>query len=211
MTISDRIKEMRTKRGLTLKQLAEKIDKAEATVQRYESGNIRNLKNDTIAQIAHILKCSPAYLMGWTDIENSKMETARPYGFNKFRVIGTVKAGPNGIAYEDKDGFELFDGHYDPESHFVLRVNGDSMVGDGIFEDDIVLIEEKNDIEFNGQVAVAIVNGEEGTLKHIYKTNESITLQSSNPIYPPRTFVGEEMNSVRIAGIVVEMKRRFKR
>ena len=55
MIISDRIKEMRLKRGLTLKQLAEAIGKTEATVQRYESGNIKNLKSDIIIVVFLLL------------------------------------------------------------------------------------------------------------------------------------------------------------
>ncbi|TGA95980.1 helix-turn-helix domain-containing protein [Sporolactobacillus shoreae] len=210
MLISDRIKEMRLKRGMTLKELGERIGKAEATVQRYESGNIRNLKSDTIAEIADILHCSPAYLMGWSDIKHSEMEVSRENNVHRYEVVGTVKAGPDGLAYEEVDGFEPFDGNYDPEDHFVLRVKGDSMTGDGIFNGDLVLVEETCETSYNGQIGVAIVNGEEGTIKHIYITGESITLQSSNPEVAPRIFVGSDMNRVRIVGVVVEMKRKFR-
>ncbi|MCQ2009222.1 helix-turn-helix domain-containing protein [Sporolactobacillus sp. STSJ-5] len=209
MTISERIKEMRLKRDLTQKQLGDIIKKSEATVNRYESGNIKNLKNDTILEIAQALRCSPAYLMGWSDIRDSKMDINITDQLVSFPIVGTVKAGADGLAYEHIDGYELFDGSYDRSSHFVLRVSGDSMTGDGIFDGDLVMVKETCDVDYNGQIAVAIVNGEEGTLKHVYKTDESITLQSSNSEYAPRTFVGADMNIVRIAGTVVEMKRKF--
>lgn len=67
MVFSKRMKESREKQGLTLAQLGRKIDKTEATVQRYESGNIKNLKSDTIENIAKALDVNPAYLMGWSD------------------------------------------------------------------------------------------------------------------------------------------------
>lgn len=65
--INERIKEMRSKRGLTLLQLGNAIGVKEATAQRYESGEIKNIKHETIVAIANALNCSPSYLMGWTD------------------------------------------------------------------------------------------------------------------------------------------------
>lgn len=65
--IKERIKEQRLKNGLTLLQVAESIGVKEATVQRYESGEIKNIKHDTIEKLAQCLNCSPAYLMGWQD------------------------------------------------------------------------------------------------------------------------------------------------
>ena len=67
MCFSKRMKQSREKQGMTLAELGKKIGKTEATVQRYESGNIKNLKNDTIENIAKALNVNPAYLMGWID------------------------------------------------------------------------------------------------------------------------------------------------
>ena len=65
--LQKRIKQRRLECGYTLAEVAELIDVKEATVQRYESGEIKNIKHDTIVSLANIFKCSPAYLMGWTD------------------------------------------------------------------------------------------------------------------------------------------------
>ncbi|MEG1205178.1 MAG: helix-turn-helix transcriptional regulator [Angelakisella sp.] len=67
-TIQDRIKERRIYCGLTLLEVANELGVKEATVQRYESGEIKNIKHETIVGLANILNCSPAYLMGWTDV-----------------------------------------------------------------------------------------------------------------------------------------------
>ncbi|MBF0773240.1 XRE family transcriptional regulator [Mammaliicoccus sciuri] len=75
MTFSKRLKETRKKRGLTLSELGNKINKTEATIQRYESGNIKNLKNDTIEQLATALNVSPSYLMGWEEKEEYQPTT----------------------------------------------------------------------------------------------------------------------------------------
>ena len=63
--IHDRIKERRLALGMTLATLAELTGVKEATAQRWESGNIKTIKYDTIEKLAEILHCTPQYLMGW--------------------------------------------------------------------------------------------------------------------------------------------------
>lgn len=65
--LNDRIKEMRAKNGLTLAYVAELLGIKEATMQRYESGEIKNIKHETIVKLAEIFNCSPSYLMGWEE------------------------------------------------------------------------------------------------------------------------------------------------
>ncbi|MBE5966983.1 MAG: helix-turn-helix domain-containing protein [Lachnospiraceae bacterium] len=67
--LNERIKERRLSSGLTLLQVAEEIGIKEATMQRYESGEIKNIKHETIEKLAKIFNCSPEYLMGWSDRE----------------------------------------------------------------------------------------------------------------------------------------------
>ena len=71
--INDRIKEMRLKKGLTLLEVAEHIGVKEATVQRYESGSIKNIKHEIICKLSDLFDCDPCYLMGWSAsiVENS--------------------------------------------------------------------------------------------------------------------------------------------
>lgn len=66
-TIKDRIKEMRIAKKLTLLEVADSIGIKEATVQRYESGNIKNIKHETICKLAELFSCDPCYLMGWSN------------------------------------------------------------------------------------------------------------------------------------------------
>lgn len=65
--INKRIKEARIRKDLTLLEVATKLGVSEATVQRYESGEIKNIKHKTIQDLSNIFDCSPAYLMGWED------------------------------------------------------------------------------------------------------------------------------------------------
>jgi repressor LexA len=80
------------------------------------------------------------------------------------------------------------------------------MNGLGIFEGDIALVRVQDDVDC-GELAIVIVDGDEGMLKRIRKQEGAIILESANPSYPPRVFTGESMNSVRVVGKVVEIRR----
>lgn len=67
MSVQEIIKNRRLELGLTLKDVAKVLGVAEATVSRYETGEIQNMGIDKIAHLSKVLRCSPAYLMGWTD------------------------------------------------------------------------------------------------------------------------------------------------
>ena len=107
-------------------------------------------------------------------------------------LIGTVKAGYNYLAQENWVGTveqENWVGTVDVETslvgdgkdYFALKVKGDSMAPVFI-ENDIVIIKKQNDCE-NNEFAVVIINGDEGTLKKIKKTDSGIILQPLNPAY----------------------------
>ncbi len=69
--IGKRIKEQRTKLNITLEELGRKAGVNKATIHRYESGVISNIPSDKIELLAKALRVSPAYLMGWTDEQDS--------------------------------------------------------------------------------------------------------------------------------------------
>lgn len=87
---------------------------------------------------------------------------------------------------------------------YVLQVKGNSMIEDGIFEGDYVVI-EKTDVAKNGDIVVALVDENLATLKRFYKEGEQVVLKPANatmdPIYP---------KSVRIQGICVGLVRKFR-
>lgn len=69
MTIGARIKLLRTKRGITIEELASKLGKNRTTVYRYENGDIENLPLDILNPLAKALDTTPAHLMGWNEKE----------------------------------------------------------------------------------------------------------------------------------------------
>jgi repressor LexA len=66
--------------------------------------------------------------------------------------------------------------------HFVLQVQGDSMIGDGILDGDFVVIRQQSMAE-NGETVVALVDNE-ATIKRYYRTRDKIELRAANPSYP---------------------------
>ncbi len=74
MGINEKIKSRREELGLTLQSVGEYLGVSKATVQRYESGEIKNLKQETIVKLSEILKVSPAYLMGWDELSTVQTE-----------------------------------------------------------------------------------------------------------------------------------------
>lgn len=71
-----RIRQKRQECGLTLLEVAERIGVKEATVQRYESGSIKNIKHETICKLAEIFNCSPSWLMGFDIPSRAEFEKA---------------------------------------------------------------------------------------------------------------------------------------
>lgn len=79
MMTKDIIRQRRTELGLTMKQVAEIVGVSEATVSRWESGDIENMRRDKIVLLANALKMSPAVIMGWEEPNEYYLdpETAR--------------------------------------------------------------------------------------------------------------------------------------
>ena len=80
VNIGKLIHDRRIELGMTMKELGEKCDVSEATISRYESGNIKNMRRDVVAALAKALQINPKVLMDWHDDEPSYYtdpETAR--------------------------------------------------------------------------------------------------------------------------------------
>ena len=89
--------------------------------------------------------------------------------------------------------------------HFALEVKGDSMIGAGILDGDVVLI-KRTDTAESGDIVVALVDNEEATLKRLRKRGNSIALEAANPAYETRIFGPDR---VRVQGKLVAMIRRY--
>jgi len=89
---------------------------------------------------------------------------------------------------------------------YVLQVKGDSMIEEGIFEGDYVVIQEK-EVPSNGDMVVALINDGEATLKRYYKEKGHIRLQPSNAAYEP--IMVEPGTPIKIQGICIGVIRKY--
>jgi repressor LexA len=86
---------------------------------------------------------------------------------------------------------------------FGLKVKGDSMIGAGILEGDLVMVRQQR-TALEGDIVVALL-GEEATVKYFQRRDDGIFLISANPAYPPRK-VGEDFS---ILGKVISLLRQY--
>ena len=203
------LKQRRIELNLTMLEVAKLVGVSEATISRYESGNIKNMRRDRIEKYAKALQVSPSEFL---DIQGEPKIPKIPYteeGTVLVPLIGKVAAGyschaeDNISEYIRTDGGSLKTGY----DYFWLEVKGDSMEPE-LHEKDLVLVQEQSELDAECY-AVVTVDSEDGLVKQVQIDNEKITLKSINPYYPPRVFEKQDMNRIKIIGKVIEIKRRL--
>jgi repressor LexA len=90
-------------------------------------------------------------------------------------------------------------------SHYALEVKGDSMIEAGINDGDIVVIREQDTAD-NGDIVVALVEGQEATLKRFRRRGAAIALEAANPAYETRVFRSDQ---VQVQGRLVGLIRTY--
>lgn len=208
MDIGEKMKNRRIELGLSLEAVGDIVGVGKSTVRKWENGFIKNMGRDKIVLVAKALRVTPGYLMGWEDAPAVPGLDTMPYTPPRAMVpiIGSVRCGSGGLALEEPLGFEGAD-VANAEDYFWLRATGDSMEPD-VREGDLVLVHKQPQVE-SGELAVVVVDGEEGMLKRVILKPGAVILQSANPAHPPRVFIGEEAQLVRIAGKAVQSLRKW--
>ena len=205
MNIQNLIKNRRKELGLTLLDIANACGVSEATVSRWESGDIVNMKRSRIAQLAKVLNVSPSLLIH-DDYDvlinyNSATKLQVP-------VLGIVPCGEPIEAIEDIiEWIEVVPSQ--AKNHFGLIAKGDSM-SPYILDGDILIVKYTPEVA-SGKIAIVKVNGDEATCKRLMINDAGITLMPYNPTYQPMMFSPQEVEEkpVMIIGEVVEIRRRF--
>lgn len=207
MGMAERIKERRLAMNFTQEELAQKLGLQKSAIAKYENGRVENIKRSIIAEMANILECNPAYLMGWDDTTNSRIQKKKGITIN---VLGRVAAGIPIEAVQD-----IIDTEEIPEElaktgeFFGLQIHGDSMEP-RMCEGDVVIVRQQDDAE-SGDIVIVTVNGSEATCKRLRKYRDGIELISNNPSYEPIFYNNKEITEkpVRVIGKVVELRGKF--
>lgn len=205
----ENIKKYRKQAGLTQEELAKKAGYTDrSSIAKIESGHV-DLTQSKIRQFAEIFGVTPSALMGLDAEKEARpaLPDAIPYTpMPLVRVAGAVRCGPGGLAIEEDLGYERADVP-SPKDYIYLRATGDSMAPQ-ICEGDLALVHLQPDVE-SGELAVVVIDGEEGMLKRVIKREGALILQSFNAAVEPRIVVGEALNDVAIVGKVVQTVRKW--
>lgn len=121
-------------------------------------------------------------------------------------LLGRIAAGQPILALEDRAYVEVPPALRTERPCYVLEVRGDSMVEDGILDGDWVVIEQRDHAR-NGEVVVALIDGEEATLKRIEQRPEGVRLHPANGSLRPLEYAPHR---VRIQGVLVGQMRRYR-
>jgi len=121
-------------------------------------------------------------------------------------VLGKIAAGtPIDAIQHERDRIPVPESMLGAGEHFILEVQGDSMINAGILDGDQVII-KRGDTAHSGEIVVALVKGEEATLKRLRKKGASIALEAANPAYETRIFGPDQ---VQVQGKLVGLLRRY--
>ncbi len=203
--IRNRIFQKKSELNLSYQDMSEKTGLSKSTLQRYITGDIRNLGLDKLEILAKALDVTPSYLMGWEDenkdpiLENIP-GIITPVQMKRIPILGTIACGDPIFAQENYDGYFMIDKNL-PEADFILRAKGDSMIEAHIFDGDLVFLKKTNDVD-NGQIAAVLID-DEATLKRVNKYEDTVVLQPCNKNYKPIIVQDKDDKQVLILGEMV--------
>ena len=212
------LKKIRNERDLSLREVYNITNISYSHLNMIENGK-RNVTPALLRELANLYHIDYLDLYekaGYIDlIEDEKKNKYKTDKLGEpvtsIPILGSVKAGYNYLAQENWIGTIDVETSLvgNGKEYFALKIKGDSMAPVFI-ENDIVIIKKQDDCE-NNEFAVVIINGDEGTLKKVKKTDSGIILQPLNPAYGPVMYTYEEVQTIpiKIVGIVKQLKREF--
>ena len=197
----NRIAELRSKLGISMREAATKLGMPYTTYVNYEKGT-REPNSETLIKLSRFFGTTIDYLIGKTDTQDVPPGFDPMPDMDQVPLIGRIACGQPITAEENVEELVSIPSVW--HAQFTLRCEGDSMeprIKDG----DLVAIRSQPIVE-NGEIA-AVRIGCEATLKHVYLYKDKIILQPENPSYEPIVKIGEEMNEVHIEGRAVGLCR----
>ena len=211
--LSDKLAELRRKKGLSMREAAEALGIDIAHYSKYETAG-HSPDYQSLNKLAALFQVSVDYLLGISNPAADHQHLLDAYEAEErvpIRKYDAVKAGFGGVTLDGLIGYEFFDkssinGHL-ADDYFCVQIKGDSMAPQ-LIENDIVLVKKQEDVD-SGQVAVVVVNDDEATVKKVKKGRDYVELIPNNPAYDSLFIEEDQMPGLHIVGLVVELKRKF--
>lgn len=161
-------------------------------------------------RVFHALEASSGERFSPTDLFSDIVNARSIRVTKRIPVLGRVAAGlpieaqQEILDWEEITGEMALDGEY-----FALQIRGDSMEPK-FSNGDVVIVRQQEDAD-DGDIVIALVNGNDAVCKRLRKYRDGIVLMSSNPAYEPMYFSGKEVTDtpVKIIGKVKELRAKF--
>lgn len=199
------IRQLRTERGMTQEELGRIVGVQKAAVQKWENGTVKNLKRGVMLKLSEYFGVPPASFVDEEESEALKISDIYTDGFYRIPVFESVSAGFG--SYADSAVVDyvplLVKNPSEAPLLMGLKVQGDSMYPK-IEDGDIIVVRRQTSVD-SGSIAVVLVDGEEGLVKKVEYGRDWIELISINPEYKSRRFEGEEVNRLRVVGLVKQI------
>ena len=194
-TLGDRMRILRSGRGLTQQAVAEGLGVSRSAVAMWEK-NEREPNLETLAALAKLLNVPMTALVERE--ERPLPENVRPARYRRIPLLGAIAAGEPIFAGEEHETY--VDVGDSVQADFALEVQGESM--EPVYKDgDVVYIRSQSDVS-DGQVAAVVID-DSATLKRVYHLPIGVQLMPINPAFAPMLFTAQNSNSVRILGLAV--------
>jgi len=120
-------------------------------------------------------------------------------------LAGVIAAGQPIETYENKETITVPKASIGPGEHYALKVQGNSMIDEGIFDGSTVIVKKQRTAQ-NGDTVIALINGSETTLKKFYRNGNKIKLQPANPKIKP---IIVSPDNLLIQGKVINIWKEF--
>ena len=149
MTVGERIKYTREKKGIPQIELANACDIKKQTLYKYENGIITNIPSDKIEAIADYLGVTPAYIMGWNrEIDDLDKVVLKyfPYFVPGKNYLSDESSFVYNVISDTSENPQSF-----IEADFAISCKDNSMINARILDNDIVYIKKQSDFE-NGEI-----------------------------------------------------------
>lgn len=189
-SIGQKLKEIRVARGISLRALAAEVGIHFGSLSKIENGK-EGCSSETLTRLAMALDTDVNLVLGYAG------HRTLPY-----RVLGNIAAGTPIETTEHVETFDLAE-QFDPRTHFMLKVRGDSMILAGINDGDLAIIRHESKPR-NGQIVAAVVGDEEATLKTYSQEDGWIVLSPANRSLKPKRY---QTSQVDIRGVMVGVVR----
>lgn len=204
MNTSEIIKTKRKERHLTMKRVAEYVGVSEATVSRWESGNIANMGRDKIAKLAEVLDVSPSVIAGY---EEDVQPNAEFSPFVQAPLFDSISAGLGTTRREPIGTYPVVvHSREEAENTLCVTVSGDSM-SPKIENGDIVQIRQQRSVD-SGDLAAVLLDNADYFVKKVEYGADYIRLISLNQNYSPILLKGADVQRCFVLGKVMSITKR---